>query len=162
MPPPQCPDCGRFLSHDFVEGLAEAPSDCPRCGTSRALDDFVDYLADANIDLAAEALSSEAVVHRAPDGDDDQLRDVLAGWDRPSVLPPAVPVADEDEERFVTAATIVVAGVAGGLVGGLVFPRHRSGGAVFGTLVGAGVGAASSRIFTDMRAGPPTPAPPEP
>jgi len=33
VPPHQCPDCGRFLKADLVDGLSDGPAACPRCGT---------------------------------------------------------------------------------------------------------------------------------
>lgn len=37
MPPPQCPECGRFLATAFVETIRTEPAPCPRCGTELSL-----------------------------------------------------------------------------------------------------------------------------
>lgn len=39
MPPPQCPECGRFLATAFVEQIKHEPAPCPRCGTELSLED---------------------------------------------------------------------------------------------------------------------------
>lgn len=39
MPPPQCPECGRFLATAFVEQITHEPAPCPRCGTELSLED---------------------------------------------------------------------------------------------------------------------------
>ncbi len=37
MPPPQCPECGRFLATAFVEQITSEPAPCPGCGTELSL-----------------------------------------------------------------------------------------------------------------------------
>lgn len=37
MPPPQCPECGRFLATAFVEQITTEPAPCPGCGTELSL-----------------------------------------------------------------------------------------------------------------------------
>lgn len=147
MPPPQCPECGRFLSNDFVQGLLAEDEPCPRCGSMLQAAQFRDSPA---VQQAPEPLAASVrppdlppeSVRRAEDG-----RDVLEGWDeRTGTLPDPDATAGRDE-LLVTVGTIVVAGVAGGLVGALVAPRHRSVGTAVGTLVAAAAAAAGSRIF---------------
>ena len=40
MPPQQCPECGRFLKNALVEGLADAPAPCPKCGIELTAERF--------------------------------------------------------------------------------------------------------------------------
>lgn len=39
MPPPQCPECGRFLATAFVETIRSEPAPCPGCGTELSLEE---------------------------------------------------------------------------------------------------------------------------
>jgi hypothetical protein len=138
--PLRCPECGRFLSNEFVQGLIAEPGPCPRCETVLDADQFH---GTAPLIHAPEPLAESV---RPPDLPADEVvppeeRDVLAGWD-----------TDEHPERMVAAplgaaAAIVGAGVIGGLVGGLAARRHRSAGAVIGTLAGATAAIVSSRVF---------------
>lgn len=41
MPPKRCPECGRFLSNEFVASLADASLPCPRCETPLEADALV-------------------------------------------------------------------------------------------------------------------------
>lgn len=132
--PDRCPECGRFLRGDFVVGLAEGPADCPGCGVVLTAERFDD--------AAARGVEDTTSSVRPPDLPVEELRtdDVLAGWDE-GHEPTVEPLTELRElfppERLTEVFAVVAAGVAGGVLGGLLLPRHRSFGAFAGTLAGA-------------------------
>ena len=176
MPPPQCPECGRFLSKAFMVGLADGPVACPRCETDLTADrfdpdDLPEALAGSEeaVDPEAEATAAAAGVAagavedaqreepdtsvRPPDlppGDVDTDRDVLEGWDRPDAE-----VIDLLERRAsvggadpsVVVGTLVGAGLAGGVLGAVVARNNRSFGALVGSLAGASGAMLGMRLF---------------
>ncbi len=141
--PPRCPECGRFLSKAFVEGLLAEPAACPRCATTLQAELFHGEDGPA----PPPEPSRESV--RPPDLPPDEVRsepdrDPLEDWDRGGG--PTTDTRLELVERaggdlvaapVGAALAIVGGGVLGGLVGGLATRRHRSVGAVIGTLAGA-------------------------
>lgn len=150
--PPRCPECGRFLSTDFVDDLRAAPAACPRCEVELTADRFSGGEAASEPGAVGEPGTPPTSV-RPPDLPPDDFRavvgrdDVLAGWDEgpsgtPSVEGPVV----------ASALAVLAGGVLGGLIGGLSSRRHRSLGTVVGTLLGALAALAGSRAL-----GPPGP-----
>jgi hypothetical protein len=173
VPPPQCPECGRFLKRDVVDALTDDPTACPRCGTGLVAAMFAGSTADAapGTEPTPEAGDERSV--RPPDlgradpattrvlevtGDGpgsvrppdlppvavrDEPRDVLEGWDV-GVDPAELERWRHDRPPF-PADTVIVAGagVVGALLGAVVADR-RARGAVVGGLAGL-VGAAVLR-----------------
>lgn len=141
--PPRCPECGRFLSHAFVEGLLAGPAPCPRCETTLEAEQF------HGVDAAAAAPAPSAESIRPPDLPPEEVRprperDPLEGWDRGEGPTGGTHLelverrtADIVAAPLGAALAIVGGGVLGGLVGGLATRQHRSVGAVIGTLAGA-------------------------
>jgi hypothetical protein len=133
--PPRCPECGRFLSKDFIQGLLDEPAPCPRCEETLTADHFhgSDPLVHAQEPLAESVRPPDLPPTEVLPPED---RDVLAGWDE------EVGYQGERARQTVAAplgaaAAIVGAGVAGGLIGSAISRKHRSAGAVVGTLAGA-------------------------
>lgn len=174
MPPPQCPECGRFLSKAFMVGLADGPVACPRCEVDLTADRFApDDLpqvgseepavreAEATAAAAEEAAKAvEDAEDEAPDasvrppdlppGDVEADRDVLEGWDRPDaevidLLERRASIGGADPS--VVVGTLLGAGLAGGLLGAVVARNHRPFGALIGSLAGATGAMLGMRLF---------------
>lgn len=141
MPPPQCPECGRFLATAFVESIRRTPAPCPRCGTELSLDDEV-----VEGDEAAEAVEEPAAAPPADDPgsaaepedsvrppDRDEGTDPLAGWDQGGTSV-AASVGTDDGDPAVLVAGAAVGGLLGLLLGGR---GHRGLGTVLGAVLGA-------------------------
>lgn len=167
--PPRCPACGRFLSTDLVRSLHSEPAACPRCEVELTAEMFdvgttaeparlgaapvvgADPVVDADpSDGSPDRPSVEAPPEsvRPPDLPPDDVRevvgsdDVLAGWDHgPDER------TSEGEAVVALSASILAGGVVGGLLGGAVSRRHRSLGAVIGTVLGALAALAGSRAL---------------
>ena len=143
MPPTKCPICGRFLKNEFLQGLDEGGSPCPRCGTVLTAEMF-------GLEPAVATTTGPTSV-RPPDLAPVE-RDVLDGWDRPA------DVIDLSERRdamraaaaadsLVTIAMVVGGGLAGGMIGGLVLRRRRrTVGTVLGTVTGATAALVAARL----------------
>lgn len=120
MPPPQCPECGRFLSKAFMVGLADGPAGCPRCDTSLDADRFdpADLPASVATTEAAptDEAAGEAPVSEPPSADpaatEPQSADPAAtdpqttgpavtGSADASVRPPDLPPLDVEPDRDV-------------------------------------------------------------
>lgn len=179
MPPPQCPECGRFLSKAFMVGLADGPVACPRCEVDLTADRFdpddlpeaiagseeaVSPEAEATATAAGEAADALEDAEREepdasvrppdlPPGDVEGDRDVLEGWDRPDAE-----VIDLLERRAsiggadpsVVVGTLLGAGLAGGLLGAVVARNHRPFGALIGSLAGASGAMLGMRLFEEQ------------
>lgn len=78
MPPPQCPECGRFLATAFVEQITNEPAPCPGCGTELSL--ATDEPDDAAAPQDAPPVPPPAATLPAEDaaGADDALDDDAA------------------------------------------------------------------------------------
>lgn len=144
--PTRCPECGRFLSRDFVAALADGPASCPGCATELTADRF----ADADIGAA------EPTSVRPPDLPVEELgtEDVLAGWDEPPEGMPGPLTELRDifpPDRLAGMLVVLGAGVAGGVLGGLILRRHRSFGAFAGTIAGAVGALVGSGVLADDR-----------
>jgi hypothetical protein len=142
VPPPQCPECGRFLSNGFVRGLLSAPASCPRCDALLTAGRF------AGSDALATGPGSSGESVRPPDLAPASVRperDVLEGWDRPTDVLPGREAGDLAAGWARTVATVVAAGVAGGLLGAVLSRRNRPVLAALGTVVGAGAAVLGSR-----------------
>jgi hypothetical protein len=160
VPPPKCPECGRFLKLALVASLTSDPVPCPRCETGlvaamfpqetsvRPPDLGTDAAATTELSVSAVAAAAEARGSvRPPDlvpvTVRDEPRDVLAGWDE-HADPADLVRWREDRPPFPTDTVIVAgAGVLGVLAGALVPPR-RGRNAAIGGLAGV-VGAALVR-----------------
>jgi hypothetical protein len=111
VPPPQCPECGRFLKQSYVDQLSADPTSCPRCGTGLVASMFPEDRsvrppdlgpADATAVPAAPAADRSV---RPPDlGPADATAVPAAPAADGSVRPPdLVPVTVRDEARDVLA-----------------------------------------------------------
>jgi hypothetical protein len=156
VPPPQCPECGRFLRHTTVASLTAEPTPCPRCETGLVAAMFPDVTSVRPPDLGTAdataappspvSLDTRGSV-RPPDLVPvmvrDEPRDVLAGWDV-GADPAELERWRDDRAPFPQDAAIVLgAGVVGGLLGALVAER-RGRNVALGAAVGA-FGAAAVR-----------------
>lgn len=162
MPPPQCPECGRFLSKAFMVGLGDGAADCPRCETALTADRFDAADLPASVSATEVEPPSDAVTDasadtsvRPPDlppPDVESDRDVLEGWDRSDaevidLLERRASVGGADPTTVI--GTVLGAGVAGGLLGAVVARNHRPFGAIIGTLAGASGAVLGMRLFED-------------
>lgn len=154
MPPPQCPECGRFLSKAFMVGLADGAADCPRCEAALTPDRFDPADLPPSVPATeAEPVSDTSV--RPPDlppPDLERDRDVLEGWDHQEaevieLLERRASVGGAGPTTVI--GTVLGAGVAGGLLGAVVARNHRSFGAIIGTLAGASGAVLGMRLFED-------------
>jgi hypothetical protein len=119
VPPPKCPECGRFLKRSLVESLTAAPTPCPRCETGLVASMFPEERSVRPPDLgprtppaATSPVGAEAgptTTAGPPSGaaTSSPLGPAAAprtGSDRGSVRPPdLVPVMVRDEPRDVLA-----------------------------------------------------------
>jgi hypothetical protein len=174
VPPPRCPECGRFLKSTMVELLTSTPTPCPRCGTGLVATMFPEHHTVEGDDGAAASVrppdlhastrpsappaGAPAVVDdvrgdgsiRPPDLVPvmvrDEPRDVLAGWDE------GLDASDpdrwrEDRAPFPTDAVVVLgAGAVGALLGALVGPR-RARNAALGGVGGVVVAAVARQLW---------------
>lgn len=162
MPPAQCPECGRFLSKQFVTALAVEPAPCPKCGTELTAAHFGEVLGQAAApegpveEPAGAAALREGQPRipvqdrsvRPPDLDPDDVgaggRDPLAGWDEGDVV-------DLDRRRGMDAppdlAIIAGAAAAGAVAGAVVAAGHRARGAGVGALAGVLAAAAARQVW---------------
>jgi ribosomal protein S27AE len=62
VPPPQCPECGRFLATAFVNQIKASASPCPRCGTSLFLDDGTEPTTHEGLPAGGATVSAEVAV----------------------------------------------------------------------------------------------------
>ena len=162
MPPKRCPECGRFLSNEFVASLATASAPCPRCETSLSPDTIVGggraqpggAVAGGRVQRGAapdrDARGTEDSV-RPPDLDPAEVQhqdlDVLAGWDL-GATPEEVASWRVDRRPFPADTVVVVAGtLVGATLAGLLARQHRAGWIAAGALGGAGIAGASRRIW---------------
>lgn len=163
MPPAQCPECGRFLSKQFVTALAVEPAPCPKCATALTAAHFEEVLGQAGASegpveepAGAAALREEQPKVpaqdrsvRPPDLDPDDVgaggRDPLAGWDEDGV------VELDRFRRGVDAppdlAIIAGAAAAGAVAGAVVAAGHRARGAGVGALAGVLAAAAARQVW---------------
>lgn len=173
MPPKRCPDCGRFLSNEFVASLAAASAPCPRCETSLSPDSVVGGSraqphATGDGDRAKPGTAGggdRAQRGAAPDRDarstDDSVRppdldpaevsrqdlDVLAGWDL-GATPEEVASWRADNRPFPADTVVIVSGtLVGATFAGLLARQHRAGWIAAGALGGAGIAGAARRIW---------------
>jgi len=148
MPPSQCPQCGRFLSRDFVLGLATEAAPCPKCELLLSPAQFPDVLgAAAEPDAPAPDASDEepagaAEVRSEVAGTD---RDPLDGWDEPGGQ---VVDLERFRQEAPPADAVILAGTGlfGAVVGALVSQR-RGRGALVGLLVGLGAAATARQVW---------------
>ena len=162
MPPKRCPECGRFLSNEFVASLATASAPCPRCEASLSPDAVVggsraqpgtavsDVPAQRGAAPERDARGTQDSV-RPPDLDPADVQrhdlDVLAGWD-PGATPDEVASWRADRRPFPADTVVVVAGtLVGATLAGLLARQHRAGWLAAGALGGAGIAGASRRIW---------------
>jgi hypothetical protein len=120
VPPPKCPECGRFLKRTLVESLTADPTPCPRCETGLVASMFPDDRSVRPPDLgptgtppaatsavgveAVQAPSTGATAGPAPTSRPGPSAVSRPGADRGSVRPPdLVPVMVRDEPRDVLA-----------------------------------------------------------
>ena len=161
MPPKRCPECGRFLSNEFVASLAAASAPCPRCETSLSPDSVVggsrarprtaggDH-AQHGAAPDRDARSTDDSV-RPPDLDPAEVRrqdlDVLAGWDL-GATPEEVASWRADNRPFPIDTVVIVSGtLVGATLAGLLARQHRAGWIAAGALGGAGIAGAARRIW---------------
>jgi hypothetical protein len=159
VPPPQCPECGRFLKRSYVAQLSADPTSCPRCGTGLVTSMFPEDRSVRPPDLGPADATAVPAVPAAPAADGsvrppdlvpvtvrDEARDVLAGWDVGADRA-ELGVWRADRPPFPTDAVIVAgAGVAGVLLGALVPPR-RGRNAALGGASGVLVAAVSRQVW---------------
>jgi hypothetical protein len=141
--PQQCPECARFLSKSFVEGLATAPAPCPKCAAPLTAELF----------SPAESDRPPAGPDRSPAGsalDADAPRDVLAGWDRDDEEVVDMARWRRDHRGLAPEALAVVAAGAaalGAAAGASMSRDSRGRGAFLGVVLAAVVGVvAGSRL----------------
>lgn len=127
MPPAQCPECGRFLSKDFVSALTEEGTPCPSCQHVLRPPDF-----------GAASAAPEQTDEPAPP-------DPLAGWDQGRVVGLDADLAGAPGPSDV--AVIGLGALIGALIGLLLGRNSRFVAMLFGAAVGAGAGAASRRVW---------------
>ena len=174
MPPPQCPECGRFLATVFVEEIRTEPAPCPGCGAELFLD-----AEEGGDDGAPSPTHVDDVTTDEPADDAREPEDVGPGpaattpaVEEPHDLPPEPadvapepetsvrppdrdrdPLAGWDEVATAPAPAaagpapeVVAVGAGAGLVLGLLLggSRHR----VLGALLGAVLGAVLARLRT--------------
>ena len=152
MPPKRCPECGRFLSHEFVVSLATASAPCPRCEAPLTPNTVVGGSARSQRTAPAgpDARGDDGSV-RPPDLDPSEVRsqdvDVLAGWDL-GATPEEVASWRVDRRPFpVDTVTVAAGSVLGAVLAGLVAKEHRTGWIAAGAIGGAGIAGASRRIW---------------
>ena len=124
MPPKRCPECGRFLSNEFVVSLATASAPCPRCEAPLTPDTVVGGSARSQRTAAASDARGDDGSVRPPDLDPSEVRsqdvDVLAGWDL-GATPEEVASWRVDRRPFpVDTVTVVAGSVLGAVLAGLV------------------------------------------
>jgi hypothetical protein len=143
MPPSQCPQCGRFLSRDFVLGLATEPAPCPKCELLLSPAQFPEVLgAAAAPDGPIEEPVGAAEVRAEVTGADAEP---LEGWDDPGGQ---VVDLDRFRQEAPPADAIILAGTGlfGAVVGALVSER-RGRGALIGLLVGLAAAAKARQVW---------------
>jgi hypothetical protein len=143
MPPSQCPQCGRFLSRDFVLGLATEPAPCPKCELLLSSAQFPEVLGAAAEPDAPDEEPAGAAEVRAEVADADP--DPLDGWDEPGGQ---VVDLDRFRQEAPPADAVILAGTGlfGAVVGALVSER-RGRGALLGLLVGLGAAATARQVW---------------
>ncbi len=150
MPPKRCPECGRFLSNEFVASLATASAPCPRCDTPLVPEVIVGggERGPRPIERATPEATDGSV--RPPDLDPTDVRsqdpDVLAGWDL-GATPEEVASWRQDRRPFPTDTVVVATGVALGAAVGLLPREHRPRWVILGALGGATAAGASRRLW---------------
>jgi hypothetical protein len=173
VPPEQCPACGRFLKRALVDGLADSPAPCPRCGIelSAAMFPAVPGADDgpppAPPAALAEAPAAPSVIPATPVAPEaPSIRPPDLPPAAPSIRPPDLPPADvrdepdplagwdagvpsgaavvRDERPFPTDTVAVAAATVAGAALGAVFGRRPVRDAVLAGLGGA-VGAGVAR-----------------
>ena len=134
MPPAQCPECGRFLSKDFVSSLTQDGTPCPSCQHTLLPADF--GMRAPRPDVAREGAAVE----------EQSDPDPLAGWDQGRVVALDDGLAGPSPGPS-DAAVIGIAALVGALIGLLLGRPRRFAAMLFGAVLGAGVGAASRRVW---------------
>lgn len=151
--PERCPECGRFLAADFVEGLAAEPSPCPRCEVVLGPEHFSDIEQQVQGTEEALATTPDATSVRPPDLPPAAVRsrsDVLAGWDEPHGARSSLAEEIVAGDNLGLVATIIGAGVVGGLVAGLAASRRRPAWTVAGTVAGAALAVLGTRVLEEQ------------
>jgi hypothetical protein len=67
--PAQCPECARFLSKDFVAGLAVEPANCPKCGRELTVAEFPEVFGPAEDLQEVDEPAGAAVLRDTEPGD---------------------------------------------------------------------------------------------
>ncbi len=141
MPPVQCPECGRFLSNDFVQSLAVEPSACPKCETRLTPAHFPDELGQAAAPAGPSEEPAAAAELRA-----DAAPDPLEGWDTPGAA-----VLDMDRYRVDAGpppdGAIIAGAAAMGVVVGALASSRRGRGALLGGLAGAVAAGVARQVW---------------
>jgi len=148
VPPAQCPECGRFLSKEFVASLTDEPTPCPSCETPLMGADFgSSRKAEPPAPAGAAAESPPEPGTAAPEEPTAEApSDPLEGWDQDRVV-------DLDDRRAGQAdgasdlAVIGIGAAIGALLGLLLGRPGRLSAAIFGALFGAGWAAAIRRVW---------------